>query len=218
MDPQDGPVAAFAADLRALRQQAGQMTYRAMAKRTGYATSTLSIAASGASLPSLEVTLAYVQACGGDPQAWQTRWEQTAATHQQQQEADGGNGHDPTVVTALPAKQTPNHAVQQRGSARPTGRRGTRTITVTIAVGLLVVALIAAIDGRLAPSLLPAVAAGAAPTAPVTGTSATGRCTQPTWLRNTPAAVAEKPVPNVQHLPVPRRGSSRERWLSVWCS
>ncbi|WP_079031804.1 WD40 repeat domain-containing protein [Streptomyces specialis] len=45
-----------------------------MAERTGYAVPTLSRAAAGENLPSLAVTLAYVEACGGDRDAWEQRW------------------------------------------------------------------------------------------------------------------------------------------------
>lgn len=78
MDPGGGPLAEFADDLRRLRTQAGNMPYRALAKRAGYSASTLSVAASGTMLPSLEVTLAYVQVCGGDTEAWRARWHQVA--------------------------------------------------------------------------------------------------------------------------------------------
>nr|WP_132126505.1 hypothetical protein [Actinocrispum wychmicini] len=50
-----------------------------MAKHAHYSASTLSEAAAGRSLPSLEVTLAYVRACGGDPAEWEDRWRQIAA-------------------------------------------------------------------------------------------------------------------------------------------
>ncbi|MER6912647.1 helix-turn-helix transcriptional regulator [Streptomyces sp. NPDC000594] len=56
----------FAHDLRLLRQEGGGLTYRAMAREVAYSAVTLSRAASGKQLPSLEVALAYVQACGGD--------------------------------------------------------------------------------------------------------------------------------------------------------
>jgi hypothetical protein len=75
LDPLSGPVAAFAHDLRALREKAGCQPYRALARRAGFSASTLSIAASGNALPSLDVTLAYVQACGGDPELWRERWQ-----------------------------------------------------------------------------------------------------------------------------------------------
>lgn len=79
LDPDDGPLAAFAHDLRQLREKAGNPPYRALAKRAGFAASTLSVAASGTVLPSQDVTLAYVQACGGDPEPWRLRWHQLAA-------------------------------------------------------------------------------------------------------------------------------------------
>ncbi|MFE0515502.1 hypothetical protein [Streptomyces sp. NPDC058964] len=79
LDPTTGPVARFAAELRKLRAEAGSPTYRVMAQRAGQGTSTLSQAASGERLPTLPVVLAYVRACGGDPEEWEERWRQAAA-------------------------------------------------------------------------------------------------------------------------------------------
>lgn len=79
LDALAGPVEAFAHDLRVLREKAGMPPYRVLAKRAGYSASTLSIAASGAVLPSLDVTLAYTQACGGDPEFWRERWQTITA-------------------------------------------------------------------------------------------------------------------------------------------
>lgn len=78
LDPHSGPLAEFAHDLRLLREAAGNVPYRALARRAGFSASTLSVAASGTVLPSLDVTLAYVQACGGDPEPWQRRWHHLA--------------------------------------------------------------------------------------------------------------------------------------------
>ncbi|MGW1506830.1 nSTAND1 domain-containing NTPase [Streptomyces mirabilis] len=74
LDPGAGPVQQFAFELRKLRQEAGGITYRAMARGTGYSLTTLSRAAAGEQLPSLPVTLAYVAACGGDGEEWERRW------------------------------------------------------------------------------------------------------------------------------------------------
>jgi WD40 repeat protein len=74
LDPDAGPVQRFAADLRALRVEAGSPTYRAMAQRTEYSAPALSQAAAGEKLPTLAVTLAYVAACGGDADDWEKRW------------------------------------------------------------------------------------------------------------------------------------------------
>lgn len=78
LDPAAGPVQRFAFDLRKLRQEAGGLTYRSMARHTGYSVATLSRAAAGGQLPSLEVALAYVRACGGDPEEWEPRWQAAA--------------------------------------------------------------------------------------------------------------------------------------------
>ncbi|KAA6211993.1 hypothetical protein CP973_21040 [Streptomyces albofaciens JCM 4342] len=66
----------FAFALRKLRAEAGSPTYRAMARKAGYSTAALSRAAAGETLPSLPLTLAYVRACGGNPQEWEQRWQE----------------------------------------------------------------------------------------------------------------------------------------------
>lgn len=73
-----GIVAQFARDLRELRIQAGSPTYREMARSALFSSSVLSSAASGNRMPSLPVTLAFVTACGGDPEVWRQRWLDTA--------------------------------------------------------------------------------------------------------------------------------------------
>ncbi|TMR01599.1 helix-turn-helix domain-containing protein, partial [Actinomadura soli] len=69
-----GAVAAFASELRRLRALAGNPTYRDMARSALYSPSVLSSAASGHRLPTLQVTLAFVAACGGDQEVWRRRW------------------------------------------------------------------------------------------------------------------------------------------------
>lgn len=71
----------FAADLRALRIASGEPTYRQMASRCHFSAATLARASSGRVMPSLEVTLAFVAACGGDPGPWRHRWEQARREH-----------------------------------------------------------------------------------------------------------------------------------------
>ncbi|MFJ9909757.1 helix-turn-helix domain-containing protein [Streptomyces sp. NPDC101152] len=78
LDPAAGPVQSFAFELRKLRQEAGGLTYRAMAQRAGYSVATLSRAASGERLPSLAVVLAYARACGADAAEWEQRWNAAA--------------------------------------------------------------------------------------------------------------------------------------------
>jgi transcriptional regulator with XRE-family HTH domain len=69
------PLADFAGGLRALRKKRG-ITYREMARITHYGVTTLSSAANGRELPTLEVTLAYVFACDSTQQDWDCRWQQ----------------------------------------------------------------------------------------------------------------------------------------------
>jgi transcriptional regulator with XRE-family HTH domain len=74
VDPAAGPLQSLAYDLRKLRVENGGMTYRALARKTGYSASTLSEAASGNRKPTLDVLLAYVGALNGDPEEWRARW------------------------------------------------------------------------------------------------------------------------------------------------
>lgn len=76
LDPDAGPVAHFAETLRQLRHDA-RLSYRAMAQKTGYSLSSLSQTAAGRKLPSLAITLAYVEACGGERAVWEEHWHQT---------------------------------------------------------------------------------------------------------------------------------------------
>ncbi|MFG2670875.1 DNA-binding protein [Streptomyces sp. NPDC048445] len=78
VDPAAGPVQRFAYELRKLRQETGGLTYREMARRAPYSVTSLSQAAAGEQLPSLAVTLAYAEACGGDRGAWKRRWQEVA--------------------------------------------------------------------------------------------------------------------------------------------
>jgi Helix-turn-helix domain len=76
VDPTHGPAARFACELRRLRDDAGTPTYRALAEQTHFSKATLAAAAGGHRLPTLDVTLAFAQACGGDIDEWRKRWSQ----------------------------------------------------------------------------------------------------------------------------------------------
>ncbi|HEX6354732.1 helix-turn-helix transcriptional regulator [Actinophytocola sp.] len=78
IDPDAGPLQRFAWELRQLRQRAGGVSYRQLARRAHYSATALSGAASGEQLPSRAVTLAYVAACGGDREEWAARWAAVA--------------------------------------------------------------------------------------------------------------------------------------------
>ncbi len=79
LDPAAGPVERFAAELRALRDAVGRPTYRTMAEKVPFSVTALSQAAAGRQLPTLAVTLAYVDVCGGDVGEWERRWRDASA-------------------------------------------------------------------------------------------------------------------------------------------
>ena len=76
LDPAAGPVQAFAAELRKLRQEAGSPKYLQMQRLSGRSRTALAEAAGGDHLATWETVEAYVSACGGDPAEWATRWEE----------------------------------------------------------------------------------------------------------------------------------------------
>ncbi|MFI9383317.1 hypothetical protein [Kutzneria sp. NPDC052558] len=82
LDPGDTPLLRFAADLRRLRESAGSPVYRELSVKAHYSVAVLSEAAGGRKLPSLAVTIAYVDACGGDTQEWERRWRDVADTQE----------------------------------------------------------------------------------------------------------------------------------------
>ncbi|MCE6998125.1 hypothetical protein LZG04_25495 [Saccharothrix sp. S26] len=79
LGPEDSVLISFARSLRNLREKAGSPTYRELARSAHYSAASLSEAAAGRKLPSLDVTLAFVRACGGDVDEWRQRWKEVAA-------------------------------------------------------------------------------------------------------------------------------------------
>jgi hypothetical protein len=66
----------FAAELRELRVEAGNPSFRQMAGASGSIShTTLHEAAAGSRFPSWETTREFVKACGGDETEWRARWE-----------------------------------------------------------------------------------------------------------------------------------------------
>ncbi|WP_405828133.1 hypothetical protein [Streptomyces sp. NBC_01176] len=125
----DGVLTAFAADLRRLRAEAGSPPYRELARRAHYSSTSLADAAAGRKLPSLAVTLAYVQACDGDPADWETRWRSTAAQLAAEEPAeaslDPSDDELPSPYTGLAAFQ-PHDAKRFFGRERLTDDLVTR--------------------------------------------------------------------------------------------
>ena len=136
VDPDEGPLQAFAYDLRKLRDKAGTPTYRILARKAGYSPATLSEAARGQRRPSLDVTLAYVGACGGDPDEWRLRWHELAATQTETSTRTAAAAHsepaDP-VKAAAPDEPAPRPSPSR-------WRRWTRPPVLAIALVLVAAA------------------------------------------------------------------------------
>lgn len=169
-----GEVAKFAADLRQLRVRAGRPSYRVLASATNYGISTLSEAAKGESLPTLQVTLKYVEACGGDVDEWAARWEAvsqavkssgTAAGGSPLGEATGGPqagpampledavaGQPPDASSGLAPGRALSWARLRQVASRPWG-------AIAIGCALVVLAASGVLVARLGPRPAPATAA-----------------------------------------------------------
>jgi transcriptional regulator with XRE-family HTH domain len=125
----DGPLKEFAEGLRALRRNE-RLTYRQLSQRARYSYSVLSTAASGNTLPTLEVTLAYVGACKGDAEEWEERWNTVAAVLRA---ADEGSppADERRSATAIdtPAHRKPTYVAEDwSASIEPPGEDGPRRI------------------------------------------------------------------------------------------
>ena len=193
-----GPLYELAHGLRELRAGTG-MTYRALARKAGYSASALSAAASGDALPTLEILLAYAEACGGGREEWSRRWHEVAATeHRNQQGPESGStGYQPGWDSAMPpaAEECPPDldagAPAPDADAIPAAYPGAdrhgriRTVRLAMAPAVLAVAAIAACL-TLAPASHGTTGITARPTAQRTGSPPSSQTAVPG--RNRPAA------------------------------
>lgn len=113
LDPAAGPVQSFAAELRELREQAGNPKYLQMARHTGKSRTALAEAAGGDHLPTWETAAAFVTACRGDPAAWRVKWEQvrdelreTASSTPSEAQAPAAKGE--TAASGPPELERPD--------------------------------------------------------------------------------------------------------------
>jgi transcriptional regulator with XRE-family HTH domain len=158
LDAAAGPVQRFAADLRTLRAEQG-LTYRELANEAHFSKATLSAAAAGHRLPTWEVTSAYVQACGGDPETWRDRWRAIAS--------DAGllaDASRPTTGKDGSGQRADPSEVPGRWASQ---RRTNRAALVILAAALVVGAGTAGIlSSRSAPNQAPLHAANPAQASP----------------------------------------------------
>ncbi|MEU1604147.1 DUF2690 domain-containing protein [Micromonospora matsumotoense] len=100
----------FVADLARLRREAGQPSLRKMSVTAHYSHTALAGVLSGARLPSLELTMAFVRACGGDEAAWRVRWHR---------EAGAGRAAGPTTAGPDPQRPVPEPQASELPAAEP---------------------------------------------------------------------------------------------------
>ncbi|WP_216912752.1 hypothetical protein [Nocardia noduli] len=98
LDPSAGPIQAFAADLRKLRERAGNPKYLQMARVSGRSRTALAEAAGGYHLPTWETTEAYVTACGEAPASWRARWEDLHEAGRRQSSGIGSTSTQPETA------------------------------------------------------------------------------------------------------------------------
>jgi hypothetical protein len=150
VDPAQGPLQSFAHELRELRRRAGNPSYRTLADRTHYSRTAISDAARGERLPTVDVTLAFVEACRGDPDEWRARWHLCRQQITRSSEAvptDGLTG--PAMAGDEAGMPAVNGAGRRRAAAprpgktrlrtRPAGSRLVTPVTL-VAFGITVLA------------------------------------------------------------------------------
>ncbi|WP_030241860.1 helix-turn-helix domain-containing protein [Streptomyces sp. NRRL S-350] len=174
IDPEGGPLAAFASALRALREECGSPTYRELAtcsKRTGtksYSDTTFSNAARGDSQPSREVTRAFVLSCHWYAKSdraraeaaaaeWDARWQELeAALAPAAEQPPADTSQDQTAAPAVHGLDDPPRTLPHAHPRRrwiPASRKG----RLLLGAAALVVAA-----GVLAPIIKSIVAPGSA--------------------------------------------------------
>lgn len=133
IDPDAGPVPAFATQLRQLRDQAGNPKYLQMARTSGRSRTALAEAAGGDHLPTWETVAAFVTACKGDVPAWRGKWEQV-----RDQVRENGSQIEEDSLEPKPGAVDPVAAPSGSGNSsryRPLPYIATGLATAIVAVG-----------------------------------------------------------------------------------
>ncbi|MFE9626681.1 NB-ARC domain-containing protein [Streptomyces sp. NPDC006527] len=120
-----GPATAFARELRRLRAAAGSPSYRELAKRALFSASVLSDAAAGYRLPTLQVALAFAEACGGERAVWERRWREAAcaAGDEERPAAQAVHRVQETQLRAAAVRALPPTPAQLPMESRPPAGR-----------------------------------------------------------------------------------------------
>jgi hypothetical protein len=146
LDPYGGPVNAFAAELRKVREEAGSPKYLQMARATGRSRTALSEAAGGDHLATWETVEAFLSACNHDPAAWRPRWEEVRAWLDEQRHP----ATDPPPEVAVEPSGSPldvaQHPTPPEGRA-PRWRRPLLGSMLALGSVAAVIALVDAVAG-----------------------------------------------------------------------
>lgn len=137
LDPDAGPVQAFAYELRRLREKAGNPSYRKLAEQAHYSAAALARAAGGQALPTLELTLAYVAACDGDVEEWRQRWLDVAG--RQDAPAPGPEAAEPrTAATEADIEDGAGDGAGDVPVGRGSRKQGSRVRRMWIAASVVI--------------------------------------------------------------------------------
>jgi hypothetical protein len=145
IDSRSEDVNRFLEGLRELRERAGQPSLRAMARTAHYSHTALAGAVSGGRLPSLELALAFVRACGGDEDEWRRRWHavrdrpQATAAERDPEHPSANSESGPAPILPSPRRRPAALAWILR-----VPRRTLVVVAAVLAVGLIAVAATAA--------------------------------------------------------------------------
>ncbi|GAB2997196.1 helix-turn-helix domain-containing protein [Saccharothrix stipae] len=179
LDPEAGPVQAFAHELRALRKESG-LTYRAMVPLANYSYAALQAATAGKALPTWEVTKAFVSACGGDVVGWREKWERASSPRSPEPPQEGPPEEELSAGESL-AEESPQEVqpgpepVVFEATEEPAGgRRRVLVISAVVAVvvGIVLVSSQVAGNPRARPTVTVTTGATAMPLPATFGSSA----------------------------------------------
>lgn len=151
MSPQDDSVRAFAADLSALRSEAGAPTLEQLAQRAGISKSVLSDAFAGRRLPTENTVRKLVAALGGDAAPWVSRRLALDPRH---------------VSSTVPPQTLATSVVAEQSGPAPLGRLARPVSLATFLVGIAATAVVAVAASALVAGLVVQRAAPAADVAP----------------------------------------------------
>ncbi|MEU8371661.1 DUF2690 domain-containing protein [Micromonospora sp. NPDC048894] len=107
-----------------------------MSATAHYSHTALAGVLSGARLPSLELTMAFVRACGGDEAAWRARWHREAGSGPQQPVPEPAGLQQPgsqPVTAESPGESTPRRPVTRRPAVPRWALTATAGLTVLLA-------------------------------------------------------------------------------------